>query len=785
MGIILTAAPALMGCGITATQSASGRTSEYATELDGEWRFMKKKLTLEDAVAADYSGWESVSLPHTWNAADGEDGGSYIRSSFWYEKEVEIAAPSADKRYYIEFLGANTKTTLYVNGVQAGDTHRGGYTAFRYDITDYIQAGTNTLLVNVDNRQDQAIAPISGDFNMYGGLYRRVYLVEVNDVHIDLEDNGSSGVYLVTGNMRSLERPDDLGTFTVRTGLTNASETDRSVTVKIEVTGDNAPDAVTETVIVPAMTTLPYERQITVNDPTLWEGIDNSYGGDNTHTGYMYEVRVTLMDGNESVAGSKEAAAADNASAAAGTAASSDNAVGMAGAEAASSFIYDEVTERIGFRYFYIDTADDGESGTGFYLNGKKHPLRGVNRHSFVAGDGSAMKEEQHAADMDIILELGANAIRLCHYPQTDAFYDLCDANGIVVWTEIPVVNMVGSSEEFTEVTRQQLTELISQQYNRPSVIFWGLENEIGNGTDLNNATADKNVAKAKALLYALDGLAHELDTTGRYTTQAVNRDYAMDGNVPESVNSNFENNKGWKSDIVAWNIYPGWYPDANFYGTFEEVMERKSALDSRAMGISEYGWGANVSQHEENPVLGVNDLNAGGTWHPEEYQCLENEEALSYINAHDELWGAFYWVMFDFAVDGRNEGSQIALNDKGLVTADRSVKKDSFYLYKANWNKRDTFVYIAGRRFTKRTEGNTTVRVYSNCDSVSLALNGTELGEMTFEGNGVFTYTLALESAVNTLEATGTRQGSDTVFTDSYTFNLVGVQDSLASLDL
>ena len=285
----------------------------------------------------------------------------------------------------------------------------------------------------------------------------------------------------------------------------------------------------------------------------------------------------------------------------------------------------DEVSDKIGFRYFYIDSSNNGESGEGFFLNGKKYPLRGVNRHSCLAGVGSAMTEGQHDQDMEIMKELGINTVRLCHYPHTDYFYDLCDENGIIVWTEIPLVNIPGSAASFEDVTKAQLTELIKQQYNRPSVCFWGLENEIGNGTSLTNATANAQVKKAKQLMFNLDGLAHTLDTTERYTTQAVNRDYSMDNNDPDSVNKNFENNIGWKSDTVAWNIYPGWYPDANFYGTFDDVMKRKTALDSRSMGISEYGWGANVNQHEANPELGKNDLTSGGKWHPEEYQNKRN----------------------------------------------------------------------------------------------------------------------------------------------------------------
>ncbi len=685
----------------TKLQTASGRDDAYVYELDGIWNFGGRLMTANDALNADYTQWEEVMLPHTWNSVDAEDGGNdYDRATYWYHKVFNIKTELAGNRIYIEFLGSNTKTDVYVNGKKAGDTHKGGYTTFRYDITDYVVEGENRLDVMVDNTVDQSIVPISGDFNMYGGIYRRVYLVMVDEVHIELDNNGSSGLFLMTGNMRSKERPVDLGEFKVKTNIVNDADCEKTIEVIVSVIGDNAPNDISSVVNIVAKESISYEADIKIENPTLWEGIRHEKDADNSKFGYMYTVTVELRCDGKTI---------------------------------------DRVEEKLGFRYFWIDDLNDMKERKGFYLNGRSYPLRGVNRHSYLAGVGSAMTEEQHKYDMDIMLEMGINTVRLCHYPQTDYFYDLCDEKGIIVWTEIPMVNMIGSAPDFEEVTISQLTELILQQYNRPSVVFWGIANEIGNGTDLFNALAHPEVSKAKRLLYKLDGTVKKLDTTGRYTTQAVNRDYAMNQNDEESVNKDFENNTGWKSDLVSWNIYPGWYPDENFYGTFEEVMMRKSALDNRAMGISEYGWGSNTSQHEAYPYLGEDDVTSGGNWHPEEYQNMMNEEAISYINRNSWLWSTYCWVMFDFAVDARNEGGLVALNDKGLVTGDRKTKKDSYYLYKANWNKRDGFVYITSRRWRKREQGDGYVKVYSNCDKVELFINGESCGIMKNIGNGVF----------------------------------------------
>lgn len=708
--------------------SASGRSSKYIKDICENWKFGGQNLPDNEAAKSDYNdnAWESVSIPHTWNAQDAEDGGgNYLRAAYWYRKTLDYDADFTGKKVYMEFLGANQKTDLYVNGNHIPCngtneyTHKGGYTAFRYDITDYLQNSKNTFAVRVDNTNDEEIAPISADFNMYGGIYRRVYLIVTDNVHIDLNNNGSSGVFLTTSNTRSKTAPDDLGTLNIKADIVNDSDNEKTVTVTATVDGDNAPQAISEQITVPANSKAAFNKNTKVENPHLWNGISYERNANNSDAGYMYTVNVEIRDGEA---------------------------------------VLDKVSDKIGFRYFYVD------KDTGFYLNGKSHPLRGVNRHQFWAGKGSAISEAEHEQDIKIIKDLGVNAIRLCHYPHTEYFYDLCDKNGIVLWTEIPFVNALGTSENFADATKSQLIELMRQQYNRPSVCFWGLQNEVGSG---NGDTRNSNLSM-KQLIYELDELAHNEDNSGRYTVQAINRDHAMNQKGTADY-SDFSNNTGWKSDIAGWNIYPGWYNDSNFRGTFAEVMDRKAAGDSRPMAISEYGWGSNVNQHELYPVLNRNNLTAGGNWHPEEYQNLMHEQAVDYINRHDYLWGTYVWAMFDFAVDSRNEGSQKALNDKGLVTGDRKIKKDSFYLYKANWNKADTFTHITSSRYTTRGNSETYVKVYSNCDSVELFINCESLGEMTNKGNGVFERkNVQLAAGENTIKSVGRIKGEAEKYTDT-----------------
>lgn len=703
-------------------QTTSGRDKIYAEDLSENWMFGGRALDDSDVILQDYNdeSWENIDIPHTWNIYDGSDGGNnYDRASYWYRKIININKETG-KKIYIEFLGANQKTDLYVNGTHAvlpdgTYQHRGGYTSFRYDITDCAQDGENIIAVKVDNSKDEAIAPISGDFNMYGGIYRKIYLLTINDVHVDVENNGSSGLFLTTPNSRSLERPEDLGCLNIKTDIVNDSETDRNITITAQIIGDNAPEPIIEDVSLEAGGSYAFDHDIKIEDPHLWNGIDYSEGADNSDVGYRYTVEIIVSeDGN----------------------------------------VLDKVSDKVGFRYFWVD------KDTGFYLNGEHHPLRGVNRHQYRRDCGSALTEEDHNEDIELIKELGANTVRLCHYPQADYFYDLCDENGIIVWTEIPVVNQVGTSEEFDEVTKAQLVELIRQQYNRPCVCFWGLQNEVGNGRTSNS------FMNMKQLMDELDALAKQEDSSGRYTVQAVNQDYSMNQNLNDESYSDYSNNTGWRSDLISWNIYPGWY--GNFSGTFSDVMESKKVRDSRPMGISEYGWGANVNQHESYPELNKNDLTPYGPWHPEEYQNLMHEAAIEYINENEYLWSTYIWAMFDFEVDSRNEGSQKALNDKGLITSDRQIKKDSFYLYKANWNKLDTFVHITSSRFSPRDDSETYIKVYSNCDNVELFKNGESLGDMENMGNGVFLKeNVSLEVGNILIEAKGTKAGSDTEYTD------------------
>lgn len=691
-------------------------------------------LEPQTAAAPDFddSDWEPVTLPHTWNAIDTNDGvrGNMNRTVGWYRAHLPANVCTPNRRIYLEFDGVNSITSLYVNGRAlaplatdpqdtARDTadpaHLGGYAMFRYDLTDALDHGDGetaadtVIAVRVDNRRDLRVAPLFADFNFYGGIYRPVRLVETADVHLALDDHGASGLRIVTPNAGRRDgndsdanvRPDHLGLTEVSATIVNDSDHLRRVLVVTSITdrdGRVAAGDTTNLEIAPH-TSVPVHRTLEVTDPHLWEPIDYSRGANNHDVAYQYDVRMAIVD-----ADAAQDAAAQNTAATDGNATHSP-ALGTS---------LDSVSDKIGYRWFHVSQEH------GFFINGRSHPLRGVTRHQDRENIGNALHDAQHLEDFTIIMQMGVNYLRLAHYPHANYFYDLCDANGIVVWAEIPFIDWVGEDERFADVTKEQLVELIRQQGNRPSICFWGLQNEVGNHNTANQWIAMPQLSRE------LDDLAHAEDHT-RYTTQAADQD------------ENASARDNWASDIISWNMYPGWYSQPGFGA----LIEQKRTIEHRPLGLSEYGTGASIDQHELHP--NAHKTRPNSYWQPEEYQSMQHEEALAYINTHDWLWSTSLWNMFDFGVDHRpSEAGRFEINNKGLVTWDRAVKKDAFYLHKANWNHLDPFVYIASRRYLAREEGPSTVRVYSNLDRVWLLVSHGGDAQVRYDavaqGNGVFT---------------------------------------------
>ena len=344
----------------------------------------------------------------------------------------------------------------------------------------------------------------------------------------------------------------------------------------------------------------------------------------------------------------------------------------------------DSRTVRFGCRTFEID------ADRGFILNGEEYPLRGVSRHQDRPGIGNALTHSDHEEDLELILEMGATTIRLAHYQHDQYFYDLCDEKGLVLWAEIPYISshMPGGRVN----TISQMKELIYQNYNHPSIVVWGLSNEITMG-----GASDPDLIENH---HILNDLCHDIDKT-RLTTMAV---VSMCDMSEEYVRI---------PDTRSYNHYFGWYGgDTSMNGPWFDNYHK--AYPKEPIGISEYGCEA-LNWHTSNPAQGD---------YTEEYQAYYHEELIKQIAQRPYLWATHVWNMFDFAADARAEGGEDGMNHKGLVTFDRKYKKDSFYAYKA-WLNPEPMVHICGKRYVDRVEDITKVTVYSNCDSVELYANG------------------------------------------------------------
>ena len=583
---------------------------------------MRTKTLLTQALFAKQGeAFASVELPHTWNALDGQDGGSdYWRGVGVYE--IDLPNPTEGKKQYIELKGANHVATVYCNGRELG-THKGGFSTFRYELTPAMKAEGNKVTVSVTNAKSD-VYPQNADFTFYGGLYRDVNFVEVNKAHFDLLKHGTDGVFVT---------PHATGKTRVDLFPVNACGCD--VVVKLKdaegnVVAEGKEAATCHTVV-----------KLTVKAPHLWNSMEDPY---------CYSCEASIVNGEE---------------------------------------VLDTVEITYGYRGFHVDPE------RGFFLNGKSYPLHGVSRHQDRLDKGWAISKADHEQDAALIKEVGANTIRLAHYQHDQYFYDICDREGFVLWAEIPFISEFLTSKDAYDNTISQMTELVAQNYNHPSIFFWGISNEI-------TITGESEALYRN--LTDLHALCKKLDPS-RLTTMAEVSMVPMDS---EHV---------YITDVLSYNHYFGWYvgeveDNAEWFDTFHKLNP------DRALGVSEYGSENVLMWHSAEPE---------NHDYTEEYASYYHHEMLKTFATRPYLWSTHVWNCFDFAADARDEGGVIGRNNKGLITYDRKLKKDAFFIYKAYWTT-EPMVHVAGRRFADRAPEERNVTVYTNCPKVTLFVNGTEV---------------------------------------------------------
>lgn len=614
-------------------------------KLNDGWKFTKEAFN--SVPSKPGFKWQTVTLPHTWNNMDGQDGGfDYYRGKCWYMTSIKIDI-SNDEEAYLEFLGAEAIAEVYVNDIKVC-AHKGGFSTFRCNITPYLNKGKAKIAVSVDNSESKEVYPQTADFTFYGGLYRGVNLVIVNKTHFNLDYYGANGIS-VTPVLN------DDGTASVKVDTYTTDLTD-DCDVIIETAGQ-----------VVVLENDKSGCDISIAEPHLWNGrIDP----------YLYTLNAKIVK---------------------------------------KGIELDSVSIRYGIRSFSVDPEK------GFFLNGKEYPLHGVSRHQDRENMGWAITEKEHREDMELIAEVGANTIRLAHYQHSQTFYDLCDEYGMIIWAEIPFISAFIRGAAARENTISQMKELVIQNYNHPSIVCWGVANEITIGGE--DPELIDNIK-------ALNELCHQLDNT-RLTTIA---------NLTMVENDSVFNKI---TDIISYNHYFGWYMGSvDDNGPWLDTFHKENP--DICIGLSEYGCEGILKYHNDAPK--VQDYS-------EEYQAYYHEKMLETFATRPFLWSTHVWNMFDFGSDMRDEGGVKGRNNKGLVTFDRKTKKDSFYIYKAYWCPDDKFVHICSKRYFDRNTDTITVKVYSNSPVVTLEVDGVKVG--TLSGDKVFVFeNVPLKYGINTVKA-------------------------------
>jgi beta-galactosidase len=645
------------------------------------WIFAKG----EDSSKILDGDWQPVAIPHTWNAEDMQvKKNIFYAGTAFYKKSYTPDVSLSEKRIFLRFEGVASVAEVYVNGTLAGN-HKGAFSAFTVEITKLLQfEQPNELLIKADNSSRPDVIPVNHTlFGVYGGMYRPVSLITTDRLSITVSDYASSGVYISQENVTAMSAD-----VSIKVKLENKYTVARGARIETTI---YETDGSIKSQQFTSLNVLPQGRQFvtqsfTIDNPHLWQGLEDPY---------LYRVATRLYtDGGE---------------------------------------LIDEIVQPLGLRHFELREE-------GMFLNEKKVPMYGVCRHQDWWGLGTALTNEQHNADLAIIRELGATTIRFAHYQQAEQIYAKCDSIGFIVWAEIPFVNRV-TGEEATNA-KQQLTELIRQNYNHPSIYIWGLHNEVYTPP-----------AYTIALTQDLNDLAKTEDPY-RYTVSVSG--YSK---VDQVVNLN--------ADVQGINHYFGWYDGViGDILPWIEGMERD--FPHHKIIFSEYGAEANIDQQEEV----VSDHGRYfSQFYPESFAAKFHEIQWGVISKHPYLLASYVWNTFDFATPVNTQGGVEARNMKGLVTFDRKIKKDPFFWYKANWSK-EPVLYLTQRRATERENEVTPITVYSNLGSPRLFVNGTEI--TVFEkGTTAVHYifnNVKLNIGKNTIEAKVTKNGKE--YTDKITWN-------------
>lgn len=657
--------------------------------INTNWQFYKG-----DTIANNKVVWETVSIPHSFNKLDVlDDEPGYYQGITWYKKTIYVPASYKNKDVYLYFEGVAQVATIYVNGKLAGK-HTGSYTAFNCRVNDYLiwnDTAENKITIQVDNSHSEQIPPLSADFTFYGGIYRDVYLSVINPVHFDVDNNASKGVFITTPIVNN-----DKAIVNIKGNIINVTNTVKTFLITNTIT-DNEGNKIAEEskqVKLNANQKLPFEQTLNnIIKPKLWS----------PENPYLYKIASVITDLN-----TKE--------------------------------LLDEVTNPLGFRWFEF-TADKG-----FFLNGKHVKLWGTSRHQDYMYMANALPDALHVKDVQLLKDMGANFMRVAHYPQDPAVLEACDRLGILTSVEIPVVNAITESDTFTKNCLNMQVEMIRQNFNHPSVIIWAYMNEVllrMRFTD-NKPRQEIYIANVKRLAQSIDSITR-IEDPSRYTMLPCHGD----------LNLYMRAGLAQIPQIVGWNQYAGWYsPDITKFA--ENMDKHRTSLPTKPVMVTEFGADGDERIRGNSPERFDKTL---------EYETMFHQVYSKVINDRPFISGGAIWTLADFNAEGRAE-SMPHINNKGLLTSERQPK--DVYLYYQSKLLKEPFIKIGSRSWTLRSgiedatdklQCTQTIQVFSNQPVVTLNLNGKEIGKENTKDN-IATFKVAFIDGANQLETTTTLNG-------------------------
>jgi len=653
--------------------------------LNKGWQFTKG--------AYEALSWQSVDLPHTWNAKDVmDDTAGYFRGACWYKKTISLPDSLQSKELFLYFKGANQETEVYINGIKAG-SHRGGYTAFSVPIGTLLHFGRahrNEIAVRVDNSPDPNIPPLSADFTFYGGLYRDVFLVAVNKAHFSCTDHASNGIYITTPRVSA-----ESATLHTEGTIRNSSSSARLFTLSTVVRDAKGRKVLgtRETISLEPLSSKTFTGTFkAISHPHLWSPEDP----------YLYSVDLSILD-------------------------------------AASGKLLDRVRSPLGFRWVHFD------ADKGFFLNGKPYRLAGISRHQDHQGMGNALPASLATRDMEWVKRMGANFLRIAHYPQDPAVLEACDRLGLLCSVEIPVVNEITESDSFYRNCMDMQVEMIRQNFNHPSVIIWGTMNEVLLKSHFTNDKPRQKeyYSHIATLASSLDSLTRKEDPY-RITMMANHGD----------INRYREAGLTGIPMLVGWNLYSGWYGGKmeDFPSSLDRIHKE---FPNTPFMVTEYGADADPRIRSSHPVRFDKSVEFVTQFHA--YYWKE-------ILKRPFVAGSVIWNLADFNSETRNE-TMPHINNKGLLSWDR-IPKDPYYFYEATWSRKP-FVKIASSYWKTRAgvadstgrQSFQPLQVASNLDSIELFVNGKSHGFRKVV-DGLCEWTLPFSEGVHLVRASGRQHG-------------------------